>query len=77
MSRFERNKEIEFFNKQIRDLQTPRHSQRLCRTYYEERGTPKNLNSVEALPFGFCVFVAEIGLGGVFKNNIGVFRDSL
>ncbi|TAG54129.1 MAG: hypothetical protein EAZ27_09585 [Cytophagales bacterium] len=40
-------------------------------------GTPKNLNSVEALPLGFCGFVAEIGLGGVFKNNIRVFKGSL
>ncbi|TAG56662.1 MAG: hypothetical protein EAZ27_04525 [Cytophagales bacterium] len=40
-------------------------------------GTPKNLNSVEALLLGFCGLVAEIGLGGAFKNNIGVFRGSL
>lgn len=39
-------------------------------------GTPKNFNSDEALPHGFCGFVAEISLGGVFKNNTEVFRGS-
>ncbi|TAG51922.1 MAG: hypothetical protein EAZ27_12985 [Cytophagales bacterium] len=52
-------------------------------TFYTDKplilnpGTPKNLSSVEALPLGFCGFVAEIGLGAGFKNNIGVFRGSL
>lgn len=41
------------------------------------KGTLKNLHSVEALPLGFFGFIAEIGLGGVKKNNIRVFRGSL
>ncbi|TAG57266.1 MAG: hypothetical protein EAZ27_03150 [Cytophagales bacterium] len=40
------------------------------------KGTPKNLNSDEALWLGCYGFVAEIGLGGVFENYIGVFRGS-